>query len=131
MTQLAPSNARATNAETRAPLQQKRPLCWTFSLGTWVRRSRAVRSEMSDNQLVSLTVDALWLAVRLAAPALIAGWLAGLLAGLVQSATQVQEPVLSFVPKLLAVGGALALSATVLRERMLEFLQTVLVAVGR
>ncbi|MEO1079361.1 MAG: flagellar biosynthesis protein FliQ [Pseudomonadota bacterium] len=58
---------------------------------------------------VVLTVgrDALWLAILLAAPLLLAALAVGLLIGIFQAATQIQEMTLSFIPKLLALVVAL------------------------
>ncbi len=58
---------------------------------------------------VVLTVgrDALWLAILLAAPLLLAALGVGLLIGVFQAATQIQEMTLSFIPKLLALVVAL------------------------
>jgi len=47
--------------------------------------------------------DALWLAVLLAGPLLLAALAVGLLIGIFQAATQIQEMTLSFIPKLLAL----------------------------
>jgi flagellar biosynthetic protein FliQ len=51
--------------------------------------------------------DALWLAVLLAGPLLLAALAVGLLIGVFQAATQIQEMTLSFIPKLLALVVAL------------------------
>jgi flagellar biosynthetic protein FliQ len=64
---------------------------------------------------------ALQLALLIAAPALCASALAGLLTGLVQSATQVQDPALSFVPRLLAVSAALLLAGAWMIGELVAF----------
>lgn len=51
----------------------------------------------------ALARDALWLVVLIAAPVLVAGLLAAFAISLFQAATQIHEPTLSFVPKLLVV----------------------------
>ncbi|QMW23696.1 flagellar biosynthetic protein FliQ [Sandaracinobacteroides saxicola] len=45
----------------------------------------------------------------------------GVVIGLVQALTQVQESTLTFVPKLLAVGGALALCASLMGQALGSF----------
>ena len=47
--------------------------------------------------------DALYLTLAISAPVLAVSLLVGLLIGIFQSATQIQEQTLSFVPKLIAV----------------------------
>ena len=64
---------------------------------------------------------ALQLALLLSAPALGASVLAGALSGLLQSATQVQDPALAFVPRLLAVTVALVLSGAWMLAKLVAF----------
>ncbi len=56
-----------------------------------------------------------------AAPLLMVALVAGLLAGLLQAATQVHEHTLSFVPKLLAVAAAVAVSLPWLIASVAEY----------
>ncbi len=48
-------------------------------------------------------------ALQVALPALVAALAVGIIVGLVQSATQIQDVALSFVPKLLAVGAVVVI----------------------
>ena len=66
-------------------------------------------------------LQALQLALWLAAPALLASLLAGLFSAVLQGATQVQDPALSFVPRLLAVVAALLLSGAWMQARLVAF----------
>ncbi len=66
-------------------------------------------------------LQALQLALWLAAPALLASLLAGLFSAVLQAATQVQDPALSFVPRLLAVAAALLLSGAWMLARLVAF----------
>lgn len=59
----------------------------------------------------SLAQEALLLALVLSLPALAASLLVGLVVSFLQAVTQIQDHALSFVPKLLAVALALAVSA--------------------
>ena len=79
---------------------------------------------MDTAQLSHWIAEALQLLLWLSAPALCASVLAGLCTGLLQTATQVQDPALSFVPRLLAVGFALVLASTWMGERLLVFTRT-------
>jgi flagellar biosynthetic protein FliQ len=58
---------------------------------------------MNADTVLTITRDALGLALQLAAPLLVASLLVGVLVGLFQAATQINEATLSFIPKLLAM----------------------------
>ena len=65
---------------------------------------------MDDTTIaVELAREALVVAAKLALPALLVCLVAGGLAALLQSASQMQDSSLSFVPKLVAVGAAVFL----------------------
>lgn len=54
---------------------------------------------MSEDLIFDLTRQALWIAVRMAAPLLLTALVTGVLIGLFQALTSVQEMTLTFVPK--------------------------------
>ncbi len=58
---------------------------------------------MTDSSVIDIATQAILLATKLAAPILIVTLAIGLGVGLIQSATQLQEQTLSFVPKLAGV----------------------------
>lgn len=68
-----------------------------------------------------LTAQAIYLALLLSAPALLAGLIAGMVAGVFQTATQLHDASLSHVPKLLAVAAALAISSGWMGSSLLRF----------
>ncbi|MFC5381519.1 flagellar biosynthetic protein FliQ [Aquipuribacter nitratireducens] len=59
---------------------------------------------MTDATVVEIALAALWLGAKLAAPVLVASLVVGFVVSLFQSVTQMQDPSLAFVPKLVAVG---------------------------
>jgi len=61
--------------------------------------------------LVALVREGLLLALLLAAPLLVAALLAGIVTGLIGAFTQIQDPAVGLVPRVAAVGVALALFA--------------------
>jgi flagellar biosynthetic protein FliQ len=61
--------------------------------------------------LVALVSDGLLLALLLAAPVLVAALIAGIVTGLLGAFTQIQDPSVSLVPRVAAVGAALVLFA--------------------
>jgi len=58
---------------------------------------------MGPEGVLTITRDAMWLALQLSAPLLIASLVVGVLVGLFQAATQINEMTLSFIPKLLVM----------------------------
>lgn len=62
---------------------------------------------MNTNAVLDIGFQAMVLAGKLAAPVLITALTVGFTISLLQSITQVQEVTLSFVPKAIAVAGAL------------------------
>jgi len=73
-----------------------------------------------------LARDALWLVVLLAAPMLLAGLLTAFAISLFQAATQILEPTLSFVPKLIAMLIVLALLGSWMGGHLLDFARSML-----
>jgi flagellar biosynthesis protein FliQ len=63
-----------------------------------------------DGGVVSAAVEALWLALRVAGLPLMAMLAVGLVVSVLQALTQVQEPTLAFLPKLVAMALVLLLS---------------------
>ena len=59
--------------------------------------------------LVSVVREGLLLALLLAAPVLVAALIAGIVSGLVGAFTQIQDPAVALVPRVAAVGAAIAL----------------------
>ena len=64
---------------------------------------------MSDSSVIEIAVQSILLATKLCAPILGVALGIGLVIGLIQSATQLQEQTLSFVPKLAGVALVLVL----------------------
>ncbi|MBN8763322.1 MAG: flagellar biosynthetic protein FliQ [Thiobacillus sp. 63-78] len=65
--------------------------------------------------------DALWLLMLIAAPVLLAGLVTAFAISLFQAATQILEPTLSFVPKLIVVLLVLALLGGWMGGQLVEF----------
>jgi flagellar biosynthetic protein FliQ len=73
-----------------------------------------------------LARDALWLVVMLAAPLLLAGLVTAFAISLFQAATQILEPTLSFVPKLIVMLLVLAMLGGWMGGQLVEFARTML-----
>lgn len=70
--------------------------------------------------------DALWLVMLIAAPVLLAGLVTAFAISLFQAATQILEPTLSFVPKLIVVLLVLALLGSWMGGHLVEFARSML-----
>lgn len=70
--------------------------------------------------------EGLYLVLLASAPAVLTSLIVGLLVGLVQTATQLQDHTLSFVPKLIAVMLALALGGAWAGSLVVRFAEQVL-----
>ncbi|MET0270198.1 MAG: flagellar biosynthesis protein FliQ [Sphingomonas sp.] len=64
---------------------------------------------MGGDYFVGVAQQALWILALASAPILIPALAAGVLLGMIQAATSINEQTLSFVPKLIIVGVALAI----------------------
>jgi flagellar biosynthetic protein FliQ len=73
-----------------------------------------------------LARDALWLTLTVAAPVLLAALAVAFVISLVQATTQILEPTLSFVPKLIVVGLVLALLGGWMSGLVVDFARTLL-----
>ena len=71
--------------------------------------------------LVRLAREGLFLALLLSAPVVLSAMIVGLFVSLVQATTQIQEQTLSFVPKLVAVLLALAISGPWIGAQLIRF----------
>jgi len=73
-----------------------------------------------------LARDALWLLMLVAAPVLLAGLLTAIAISLFQATTQILEPTLSFVPKLIVMLVVLAVLGGWMGGQLVEFARTLL-----
>lgn len=76
---------------------------------------------MSTDSLLDLWRDALTVVVAVSAPFLVAGLVVGLTVAVIQTATQLQESVLTFVPKLAAALVVLALTGHWMLDKLGRF----------
>lgn len=76
---------------------------------------------LTDSDVTDVAMRALMLGAKLAAPILVTTLAVGLLVGVLQSATQLQEPTIAFVPKFIAVGVVLLVSGNWMLSSMIDF----------
>jgi flagellar biosynthetic protein FliQ len=78
---------------------------------------------MTDNDVVTLGMQAFQISLKLGAPILLTALILGFGISLFQSVTQIQEATLSFVPKAAGVGIALLLSGNWMLHEMTSYTQ--------
>jgi flagellar biosynthetic protein FliQ len=76
---------------------------------------------MTDSSVIDIAVQSILLATKLAAPVLAVSLAIGLAIGLLQSATQIQEQTLTFVPKLAGVALVLVIAGHWMLAQIIGF----------
>lgn len=88
---------------------------------------------MSDSDVIALMRDGLWITLLVGGPLMATALIIGLIVSLFQALTQVNEASLIFVPKLLGVFGAAALTAPFIGRTLGDFARLLfdrIVAIG-
>lgn len=78
---------------------------------------------MTDTDIIDIAMQTMMVALKLSAPILVTALAVGFLVSLFQSMTQIQEFTLAFVPKVVAVGGAIVLSGNWMLHTLMTFTQ--------
>ncbi len=81
---------------------------------------------MSPELVIDLGREAVETVFLIASPMMFSGVVIGLIVSVFQAATQIQEQTLSFIPKIVAVLGALVLCAPWIMDVMISFTKHVL-----
>ncbi len=76
--------------------------------------------------VVRVVREGMLLVLLVSAPALLASLVVGLVVGALQSATQIQDPSIAFVPKVVAVAAVLLVSGPLLGAHVVRFAQALL-----
>ena len=76
---------------------------------------------MTDTAVTEIGLQTMLLTTKLAAPVLLTALLVGVLIGLVQSATQLQESTIAFVPKFAAIGIVLLITGNWMLSESISF----------
>lgn len=72
-------------------------------------------------QVVAILREGMLLVLLLAAPLLVAALIAGIVSGLLAAFTQIQDPAVSLVPRVAAVGAAIVLFAPAIAHQLVAF----------
>ncbi|ADZ42205.1 TPA: flagellar biosynthesis protein FliQ [Yersinia enterocolitica] len=78
---------------------------------------------MTPESVMALGVEAMKIALALAAPLLLAALVSGLIVSLLQAATQINEMTLSFIPKILAVFATLVIAGPWMLSLILDYMR--------
>lgn len=78
-------------------------------------------SAASSDYFIGVAQQAMWILALASAPILIPALVAGIILGMIQAATSINEQTLSFVPKLIVVGVALALFGSAIMMLLADF----------
>jgi flagellar biosynthesis protein FliQ len=76
------------------------------------------------DKVIDLLREAILLTLVLASPVLLVGLATALIVGLFQSATQIQDPTISFIPKIAAMLAAAIVCGPWVLTRLVEFSRT-------
>jgi flagellar biosynthetic protein FliQ len=81
---------------------------------------------MTTDTVLELVRSALWAGAKVALPILVTVLAVGLIIGILQSVTQLQEPTLTFVPKLIAVAAVMLLTGQWMLNELVSFTTVVI-----
>ncbi|MFN4163230.1 MAG: flagellar biosynthesis protein FliQ [Ferrovibrio sp.] len=80
---------------------------------------------MTAVEVVDVMRDGIWVLIKVAGPAMIVSLVIGIAISLFQALTQLQEPTLTFVPKILAIFGTLILTMPFMIGTMIAFMEQI------
>lgn len=86
---------------------------------------------MTQDLAIQIVRETLFTAVMLAAPMLLGGLLVGLIISIVQSATQINEMTLTFIPKILTVVVVMIIAMPWMMNKALTFTHTIFNYISR
>jgi flagellar biosynthetic protein FliQ len=84
---------------------------------------------MTFADALSIGREALLVTMIVCAPALILGMVTGLIISMFQAVTQVQEPTLAFIPKILVVGIAILFFGPFMLAMLTDFMRRIILTV--
>lgn len=82
---------------------------------------------MSPDMVISFGQKALEMALMLSAPVLLATFLVGLIISILQSATQIQEMTLSYIPKIIAAYVTVLLLGAWMLNKLLDYTKELII----
>ncbi len=87
--------------------------------------------ELSSDFALALASDMLWTTLLVSLPVLLLSMLVGLLVSILQVVTQIQEPSLSFIPKIITVGATLLIFGSWMMNTVVHYATTLISGIPR
>lgn len=78
---------------------------------------------MTAVEVTDIMREAIWVLLKVAGPAMIVSLVVGMVIALFQAVTQLQEPTLTFVPKIVAIFGAMILTMPFMISTMVGLME--------
>ena len=78
---------------------------------------------MGEAEVGAALRDTMWVVLKLGGPALLCALVIGLIMSFIQAVTQINEATLAFVPKVLVIGGVLAVTGPFMLSTLSTFTQ--------
>lgn len=79
---------------------------------------------MNEGTVIGIARDAMWVGLQVGAPVLLVTLVLGIGVSILQAATQVNDPNLTFVPKVIGVAAAMLILGPWMMETMVGFSST-------
>lgn len=79
---------------------------------------------MSENEIISITREAMWVMLKIAGPLLLIALVVGVIISLIQALTQIQEMTLTFVPKIVIMMAAALLLLPFMMQTLESFTES-------
>ena len=76
---------------------------------------------MNQDVVISLSMDAIAVALKIGLPLMLVGLIVGLLVSIFQAVTQIQEMTLTFIPKILALGVVMVIGGPWMLSELLTY----------
>lgn len=80
---------------------------------------------MSESMVIGIVTDAVYTALKVAAPILIVSIVIGLIISILQATTQIQEQTLTFVPKLIGIAIVGLISGSFMLHTLMAFTERI------
>jgi flagellar biosynthetic protein FliQ len=87
--------------------------------------SAAEDESMTAVEVVDIMREGIWVLIKVAGPSMIVSLVIGIVISLFQALTQLQEPTLTFVPKILAIFGTLVITMPFMIGAMVTFMEQI------
>ena len=84
---------------------------------------------MNQGTVTHLSMQAMMVTLKVSAPFLLAGLVVGLLVSIFQAATQIQEPTLSFIPKIVVTGVVVAVGGPWMMDQIVGYTQALFASI--